>query len=158
MVDKEIVLQTVKKMYESGIDDDVVQQTLKDIGLSPAEAKQFMAEAKGSKPQMPKEEPKPLEERMAFAEERPDQAALHTTTHVALEAQNAKTSELLDKVANLERRLAVSAAQSPGSNTLANERLASIEKNLKDLKAELSATKAIMEKILETNRRVLNKL
>jgi len=168
MVDREIVLETVKKMYESGIEDQVVRQTLKDIGLTPEEANKCIAEAKGSaapsssysvaKPQF--QEPKPLQERLAAAEEKPDQAAMHTTTHVALEAQSAKTSELLEKMNSLEEKLEHASASKamPQSLASANQRLALIEKQLRDLKAELTATKAIMEKILETDRKVLNRL
>jgi len=46
----------------------------------------------------------------------------------------------------------------PQSLISVNQRLASMEKQLRDLKAEIAATKTIMEKILETDRKVLNKL
>ncbi len=163
-VDKEIVLETIKKMYESGIDDEVVHQTLKDIGLSQAEIRQYIAEAKGvaHKPISPKTspEPKPFESRRAAAKEKPNQAAMHTTTHVALEQQAAKTSELLEKIGVLEKRLRVvsTAEKMPESLASINQRLAAMEGKLRELKAELAATKTIMEKILETDRKVLNKL
>jgi len=162
MVDKEIVLETVRKMYQSGIDDSVVEQTLKDIGLGPEDIKQYIAEAKGiSQEPEPasKPEPKPLEQRKAAAEEKPDQAALHQTTHIALEEQSAKTGQLLEKIDALEKKL--SASPNTGGEPVSaavNQRLASIEKRLTDLKAELDATRTIMEKILETDRKVLGKL
>jgi hypothetical protein len=162
MVDKEIVLETVRKMYDSGIDDSVVEQTLKDIGLGPAEIKKYIAEAKGVSQGLepaPKPEPKPLEQRKAAAEEKPDQAALHQTTHIALEEQSARTAELIGKLDALEKRLGAGpAASSEPLSASVNQRLAGLEKQMRDLKAELDATRAIMEKILETDRKVLTKL
>jgi len=161
MVDKEIVLQTVKKMYESGIDDSVVEQTLKDIGLNPDEIKQYIAEAKGvpvqAEAQRP--EPKPLEKRIAPNPEAEAQEAMHTTTHAALETQTAQNSELLEKLDSLERKLK---GISPGSQSQdlvsINQRLSSLEKKVSEIKAEVSAARGIVEKILETDRKVLNRL
>ncbi len=162
MVDKEIVLDTVRKMYESGIDDGVVEQTLKDIGLGPEEIRQYIAEAKGVSGDVEpvsKPEPKPLVQRQVAATEHSDQAALHQTTHIALEEQSAKTAELLGKIEAMEKRL--QGGQATGAEPLSavvNQRLAGLESQLRDLKAELGATRAIMEKILETDRKVLTRL
>ena len=164
MVDKEIVLETVRKMYESGIEDDVVEQTLRDIGLASDEIKQYIGEAKGLVP--PRERSmgdvaKPLAERKKAAEERPDQAAMHTATHVALEGQALKMTVLLEKIENIEKSLQKQVPKGQkafGSSAAVNQRLGAIEKQVNEIKAELSATKSIMEKILETDRKVLNRL
>jgi len=159
VVDKEIVLDTVKKMYQSGIDDDVVAQTLKDIGLNDKEIVQYIAEAKGEQVQTLPSEPKPLEARKIAAEEKPEHVAMHTTTHVALEDQSAKTDELLAKISGLEKNLQKKGNGTPSTDLIAiNQRLAAMEKDLRELKAGLGATKSIMEKILETDRKVLGKL
>ncbi len=159
MVDKEIVLNTIKKMYQSGIDDDVVKQTLKDIGLGDAEITRYIAEAKGESVPTTRSEPKPLEARKIATEEKPEHTAMHTTTHVALEAQSEKTDELLAKISRLEKQLQSKGTGAPSTELIAiNQRLAAMEKDLRELKAELGATKSIMEKILETDRKVLGKL
>lgn len=164
MVDKEIVLETIKKMYDSGIDDSVVEQTLSDIGLSRTEIKQYIAEAKGEAPEGAEEEsgyggPKPLNERMRSAEEKIDHAAMHATTHVALEEQSSVLTEVLQKLDSLEKKMSFSGGKAmPDSLISANQRLGAIERQLGEIKAELSATKDIMEKILETDRKVLNNL
>jgi hypothetical protein len=49
MVEKSIVLETIKKMYDSGLSDEVISSTLKDIGLSDSEIKETINEAKGIK-------------------------------------------------------------------------------------------------------------
>jgi len=50
MVSRNIVLETVKRMYSSGVDDDTVITTLKDIGISDEEIKSVIDEAKGITP------------------------------------------------------------------------------------------------------------
>ena len=50
MVSKELIMGTIKKMFSSGVDDETVKNTLKDIGLSDSEVAAYIAEAKGTKP------------------------------------------------------------------------------------------------------------
>jgi len=163
MVNKEIVLQTVKRMYGSGIEDSVVEQTLEDIGLSKEEARKYINEAKGNKGGSQTQKPsKPGKEKLTpvSSPEKEAQEAMHTTTHAALESQAVQTTELLEKINKLEKSLnnASHGQDMPQSLISVNQRLASMEKQLRDLKAEIAATKTIMEKILETDRKVLNKL
>ncbi len=162
MVDKQVVLETIKKMYDSGIDDSVVQQTLQDIGLNESEISQYIAEVKGEAPkQEPKPEPKPLEKRMPQPDEtQQNQEAMHTTTHAALAAQASQANDLLDKITSMESALKGLSKASASQENLAgiNQRLGTAEKQFHDLKAQLDATKSIMEKILETDRKILNKL
>lgn len=47
MVSRELVLDTIKRMRGSGIDDQTISSTLKDIGLSDKEINEFMSEATG---------------------------------------------------------------------------------------------------------------
>ena len=159
VVDKKIVLDTVKKMYQSGIDDDVVKQTLKDIGLNDKEIVQYIAEAKGEPIPTAVPEQKPLEARKIATEETPEHVAMHTTTHVALDTQSEKINELLEKISGIETKLQNKGNKTPSADLIAiNQRLAAMEKDLRELKAGLGATKSIMEKILETVRKVLEKL
>lgn len=50
MVSNDVVLQTVKRMLASGIDDETIKMTLKGISLSDEEGLQVLAEAKGMSP------------------------------------------------------------------------------------------------------------
>lgn len=47
MVSRDVVLQTVKRMYASGVDDATVTSTLHDIGLGDKEIESVISEAKG---------------------------------------------------------------------------------------------------------------
>ena len=52
MVSNEVVMQTVKRMISSGVDDNTIITTLKGINLSDEEIEKVMNEAKGIKPQI----------------------------------------------------------------------------------------------------------
>jgi len=162
VVDKEIVMDTIKKMYQSGIEDDVIEQTLRDIGLTEEKVKAYISEAKGLVPETGSaREPKPLATRMMAAEEKVDHSAMHETTHIALEGQSSKLSELIEKIEGLEKKLSAMPTMEqnmPQDLVSINQRLATIDKHISGLKAEIGATRLIMEKILETDRKVLNRL
>ncbi len=51
MVSNDVVLQTVKRMLASGIDDETIKMTLKGINFSDEEGAQVLREAKGSTPE-----------------------------------------------------------------------------------------------------------
>jgi len=53
MVSNEVVLQTVKRMISSGVDDNTIKITLAGISLSGAEIESVLAEAKGITVQPP---------------------------------------------------------------------------------------------------------
>jgi hypothetical protein len=55
MVDEEIVMDTIRKMKESGLEDAIIISTLEDIGLNGKQAQDFMDRASG--PAKPKAAP-----------------------------------------------------------------------------------------------------
>jgi hypothetical protein len=55
MVDEEIVMDTIRKMKESGLEDAIIISTLEDIGLNGKQAQDFMDRASG--PAQPKAAP-----------------------------------------------------------------------------------------------------
>jgi len=176
MVDKAVVLQTIRKMYESGIEDDVVRQTLADIGLGEQEIREAMSAAKSGARPAESEEPEE-EAGSAYSAARPDlreqlaqqhaaQEAMHTTTHAAMEGHAAKLDELGEKIGGVEESLGKihSLTESPSNRDLVeliavtNQKLALLEKQVSDLKALTKALQSVMEKILETDRSILGKL
>jgi ribosomal protein L12E/L44/L45/RPP1/RPP2 len=50
MVLNEVILDTVKRMVSSGVDDETIRMTLKSIDLSDAEIDEIIAEVRGAKP------------------------------------------------------------------------------------------------------------
>jgi len=49
MVDKSVVLSTVKNMLDSGLDLDIIKDTLKDIGLSDSEVTEVLKQARSER-------------------------------------------------------------------------------------------------------------
>lgn len=177
MVDRAVVVETIRKMYESGIEDSVVRQTLADIGLGEKEIREAMAAAKaGARPAAESEEPEE-EAGPAYSAARPDfreqlaqqhaaQEAMHTTTHAAMEGHGAKLDELGERIGGVEERIGKihGLTESPSNRDLVeliavtNQKLALLEKQVSDLKALTKALQTVMEKILETSRNILGKL
>ncbi|MCX6802898.1 MAG: hypothetical protein NT067_07395 [Candidatus Diapherotrites archaeon] len=54
MVDEEVVMETIRKMKESGLEDSIIISTLQDIGLNETQAQDFIDRASG--PAQPKAE------------------------------------------------------------------------------------------------------
>ncbi len=175
MVNREVVLQTIKKMKESGIDNSVIKATLKDIGLNDEESKQYMKEAAGEKAEAKKEADivqdqiaektaektaeKIKEELVAENEER---ELRDTTQRVVLEEQKSKMEDVEKGVGKLHQKIESLATPAnkelSGNIAVLEQRINGIDKKISDLKAINTATKDLMEKVLEANRKILTKL
>ena len=182
MVKREVVLETIKKMHDSGIEQTVIENTLKNIGLSNEEISSYIAEVTGVKPAVPKQVPKIVateavpedddaekiatrtaEKVKEHISEKADADELkETTTHAALIEHKDKLDEVHTSVNDLHSK--VDSFPIPDSDSLLIEvknlaqRVSTFEKKLSDIKAMTSATKSIMEKILDTDREILTKL
>jgi DNA-binding transcriptional MerR regulator len=172
MVNREVVLETIKKMSSSGIDESVIITTLKDIGIKEDEIKQYLAEAKGgSAPSTPKSveadsekiAEKTVEKVKQHLSDEKDQRELRETTRdAALEEQHAKLRDVEQNVNQLHEK--ISSVGAPANKDLDQKlsilehRISGIEKKIADLKAVNMATKDLMEKVLEVNKKILNKL
>jgi hypothetical protein len=173
MVNREVVLETIRKMHSSGIEDSVIEATLKDIGLSEEETGRYIAEVKGTVTQptavsLPAEQHKAIAERTAekikahLDEEREERELRDTGQHAAIEEQHRRLEDVDQKMGTLHER--VEALATPANKELNDKlsvlegRVSGLERQLADLKAISSATKDLMEKVLEVNRKILNKL
>ncbi len=179
MVKKEIVIETVRKMVDSGLDDATISETLKDIGLSDSEIKEYISEVKGSADSMenPDEtevsEENPEYESIAektarkvkehIDESHEEIAAQHAVTQSALEEHSDAISAVQDNVMELHEKLDRFSGGTNSQEILKkmielNTRISSLEKQLNELKAVDSATKSLLEKIFETDRSILSEL
>ncbi len=178
MVKKEIVLETVKKMIDSGLDDATISDTLRDIGLSDAEITQYISEVKGiGDSETPGEEQvlgeNPEQEIIAektaqkikehLYESHEEIAAQHAITQSALEEHSDAISAVHANVAELHEKLDRFSGGTTSQEILnkmieLNTRISSLEKQLGELRAVNSATKSLLEKIFETDRSILSEL
>ena len=176
MVDKSIVIDTIKKMFGSGLSEEVVTSTLKDIGLSDSEARQMIAEATGKAPAaqaaqaQPKQIPVELHEQIAEAtaarvkqhidERSAEDALVHTTTQAVIVNYEARLAEISNRMANIEKKLSsITTLQDFAAKAISlDKKISNVETNLEEVKALTNALKSLLEKVLDTDRSVLAQL
>lgn len=176
MVEKSIVLDTIKKMYDSGLSEEVIESTLKDIGLGEREIKETMEEARGTASEAPAAEEsgesqeQAMHEKIAEAtaqkvkqhleEKSAEDALVHTTTQATIAGFDSTLSEITNRLANIERKVnSVAGLADFSTKAIAiDKKISSIESELSELKALTNAVKSLMEKVLDTDRSVLTEL
>ncbi len=183
MVDKKVVVKTIKKMLDSGIEDKVIMDTLADLGLNKEEAEEFLSSAKGetqieSKETKESEEPAETDSlteedydidsvikktsdkiKEHLSEKEQSDSLREQSTHLKLEEQDEKLDEIHKRIDSVDGKI----SSSPQLIEL-NKKVSVIEKDvseiksdLKDFKARIHAMHDIMKKILETDRKLLTK-
>lgn len=173
MVERQIVLDTIRKMLSAGLEESVIIDTLKDVGLSEKEIPGFLGEAKGKSPNA-----QPLTRTNSTIEEptmppdfgqsttentvHQENALLHTTTHAALESSASQLDAVVQKLDALQTSLK-NISSLPISDL--NSKMAGFEKRVTGLASEMTEVRAqtqalreVLEKVLDTNRSILQEL
>ena len=170
MVNKAIVEQTIKKMKDSGIDDDAIKQTLHDVGLGDGEIAQYFKEGavskdtNAAKPEYEEITEKTAEKVKKHLEEKSEEQALREETlHAAQDAHAQKLDETHETLSSVHEKVESIARASSPALTLSelqelNKRISTLEEQLSEIKSISKATKSVMEKVLEANRKTLAKL
>lgn len=169
-----IVVETVKRMIATGVDDDTIKATLKSIDLSNEEIETIIENAKANQvPQEKKEEPieeneEETEEQMPHEEIKKElksvaeeQLAAHTTTHNILEEHQEKLGEVHKSVSEINEK--IESMPKIDTETIAklsalDYRISELEKEISETKAIANATQSLLQKVLETNREILLEL
>ena len=214
MVNKQVVLETIKRMRDSGLDNADIAKTLRDIGISDNEVEEYLLELEDS---YAGKQPKPAkraegdaqsaegqgeesrdEEGEGEAEENAEgeagddvqgqaedddkdldiaeKTALRVKEHLdrrfeedamqdaelqnRLDSHSEKLEAVHENMQNIHGKIA-SLVSGPSNRDLEkrladiNERLSALEAQVNDLKALSTASKALLAKILETDRRIL---
>jgi DNA repair ATPase RecN len=162
LVNQAIVNDTVKKMLESGIDEPTIVATLQDIGLSEDEAKTIIQRlsAPAPKPQVSPEAQQAVNEVRQMKEniltQNEKQEAHETETY-------SKLSEQAEKIDSVERKIgevheAVRQMPLNGKDSEMPRRFTEIHTRLDEIMADTKATREIMEKVIEINRKILTEL
>jgi hypothetical protein len=171
VVGKEVILDTVKRMREGGIDDETILSTLKDIGVSDSDAEEYLNEKTGSdEVRVVEEEPDPHEKVLSKAAEKvkkyfdedKETRNLHAAhQQVSLEGQGQKLDELHEKIDSFKEKHASSEGLSielKAKLGVFEEKLSRVEKDVVETKAGVSALNSLLQKVLSTNRDILLEL
>jgi len=168
MVSNEVVMETVRKMISSGVDEDTIRKTLQDVKIPDDEIESFLSGAK--------EEPEPasgppaekvpqaspdesIKQDIENASQ--DQSAQHATTHNILDDQANKLEDVHKNISDLHKKIDSTPTI---SNDIASkisdlaDKMRMIEKELSEIKANTLALQTILKKILETDRKTLIEL
>jgi len=170
MVNKEIVAQTIKKMKDSGIDDEAIKQTLKDVGLDEEEiAGYFPLSSQQAKPAAANPEHEAIAEKTAekvnqyLNQTAEEQAMRDGTRNAEKESHSQKLEEMHSRIDGVHKKVESIEKDNSTSLTLdsikeLNKRISLLEEQVSEIKSISNATKSVMEKVLETNRKTLAKL
>ncbi|MDO8648043.1 MAG: hypothetical protein Q7R70_06565 [Candidatus Diapherotrites archaeon] len=173
MVDSSVVLGTVKNMIESGLNDDIIKETLKDIGLSDPEIQDVLRQAHGpnveqpapKRPQTPKKpieenptEPNPVERPGPIVFPEHDNALDNASVHNAISELGSKVDDLKERVDSINTSAPLGNSGNFEGAAGLQSRIDTISTDIKELKAGTNALVDLMKKILETDRDVLLRL
>ncbi|MBI5553471.1 MAG: hypothetical protein HY917_01900 [Candidatus Diapherotrites archaeon] len=170
MVSKDVVLQTIAQLRESGIDEATIRETLKDSGIDESEIEDYL-KSEPSKPVVEEAAP-PAHEVIAHHTaqkvkkeiEKVSQAQELHAVHqqVAMETQAKQMEDLHEKFEEVRKPLM------SGDRPLSDEakaKMASLEKRLQEIQKDVVESKAgvavlqsLMQKILSTDRDILLEL
>lgn len=180
-MDPGVVMDSVKKMLDSGIEVSVVKSTLSDLGLSDSEIDSVIRQVKGGgSPETASSSQKPVPApAFTSAKDVPVSAAtlsetivaqqqMHNlsqaTTQAALESHQESLSHVDESMAAISAKLD-SLSQNMGGNSdwasklsLIQNRLSALEHDVTEVKAQGSAIQSLLTKVLETNRDALMEL
>lgn len=171
----EVVIDTIKKMLASGMNEESVKGMLADIGLSRQEIEEALSKARPEEyrrelPSRALEElpsgrierlPEHVAERVKehFEQKSTESELRDLIQQTALEEHGSRLGEVKERVEDLHRKVS---ALHPAAAENYEDRLSELEaeitelgKDIKDIKALSSALQLITKKILETDRSIL---
>lgn len=208
MVSSEVVMQTVKRMISSGVDDETIKMTLRGINMPDSEIDSIIAQAKQITPGQARaaedavsgaeeglgengqdsdegddgqeaaegdesdaenageEEESSSEESdedlgEALRDASQEQQAHHTTTHTMLEEHSNKMDDLHRNVSAIHEKIDSAprlSAETVSKLGALDSRLSGLERQVAETKANTLALQELLQKILDTNRKILIEL
>jgi cytochrome P450 len=162
MINEQVMMDTVQRMLDAGIDEATILSTLVDTGLTQEEANSVMQKVKTPVVQetltqqvqaAPAEDVQLLRSQV---EAQSQQQELHeTTTHTMLNMQDQKIDDMTKKVDEVKD---VITNQTSAIDPTLSYRLSELERKLEEVNAASKASIDLLTKILENNRKILTEL
>ena len=193
-MNEKVVMETIQRMSSSGLDDEIILGTLKDIGLPEEQALDMISRAKGPEKMEITEKPA---QKIPYLQQKPvemgddesvadrvkqhlDEHALYTqmatgqlhekidghseavSRHIdAMEEHRESLDNATEKIGSLHERMddfSRKLETMPRQQVSAGSDIFSLKHEVEETKAIALVTKQLMEKILEVNRKILNRL
>ncbi len=153
MVDEQIMLDTVKRLFEAGIDEPTIVSTLTEAGLTNEQAMGVISRAKGTPTQS--SQPADMQTiRNEVSTQAQVQEMQQTQMHNRFDIHEQKIDEMSQKVDEVKQ---VVSSPSPVDPAL-SYRLSELEQKVAEVNAATSASLGLLKQILETNRKILTEL
>ncbi len=160
MVNEQIMLDTIQRMIEAGIDDPTIISTLTDAGLSQEQCLEIIAKVKQPAPKEEiKETPYPSQDiatlRNAVETQSDAQEMQAATTSTILDEHEQKIQQVSGKIDSMQS--AISSTQTKPDATL-QYRLSALEQKLEEVNSSSKAQLDLLQKIIDVNRKILTEL
>jgi hypothetical protein len=154
MINEQVLIETVQRMLDAGIDEPTIISTLVDTGISTEDANGIIQKVKTPKAQI-QEEVVDQQQNVQILRNVVEAQAQQTVTHNVLDEHGQKLDEMNKKVEEVKQVIQNQASpQDPGLSY----RISALEAKLEEVNAASKATLDLLQKILETNRKILTEL
>lgn len=174
MADEQAIINTIKKMLSSEIDEDTIISSLKDIGLSETRAQELLNQAKGNSPAFEQETALPEEDeedfqsidegisdaRQKLAAKGEQEELKQSTIHSKLEEHSQKMDDHSDSLGEMHSKInalnkKISSIDSQSLIEL-NSKISSMQKQLNEIQKQTSDMKAANSALLELMKKILD--
>jgi len=161
MLNEQIMMDTVNRLIEAGIDDPTIISTLVDAGLTTEEANTVLAKAKQPAPQdLPAPQRSVQPQEVQILREQVQTTAQQQDLHQTMMSSALdEHSQKLDSIAKTvdEVRSNIDSSKTSVDSSL-SFRVSEMEQKLEDINAATKASIDLLGKILENNRKILVEL
>lgn len=163
MINEQIMIETVGRMMEAGIDDATVISTLVDTGVTQDEAYAIVQKVKSPK-QVPAQAQAPAQPQSQDIQliksqievQAQSQELNDTSVHNKLDLHEQKIDDVAKKVD--EVKSVVSSAQNIPIDAVLSARVSALEGKLEEVNSMTKANYDLLKNILDTNRKILTEL
>ena len=159
MINEQVMTDTVQRMLDAGIDEPTVLSTLVDTGLTQEEATSIIQKVKAPKAQAQSESSIQQQDvqmlKNIVETQAQEQDSQQTTTHNMLNMHEQKIDDMSKKVDEVKQ---VIQQQASPKDPALSYRISALESKLEEVNAQSKATLDLLQKVLETNRKILTEL
>jgi len=160
MINEQVMMDTVARMLEAGIDEPTILSTLVDAGLAQEEAIQIVQRVKVPQPQPSQPQVQQSSQDIQIMKNQIEtqaqaQELSDTSVHNKLDMHEQKIDDVSKKIDEVKQ--AVSATPAP-QDAILSGRISELELKLEEVSSISKANLDLLKNILETDRKILTEL